>query len=79
MRRRYTLPPDVERDRHAKAKRRRAALVAAGCATYELGVRGGASAIQCLCCGLGSNNLEDIKHRYCSFCETWHSEWKEEA
>lgn len=73
----YVIPPEIEQERRAKAQRRRAALVAAGCATYELGFRGGASAIQCLCCGLGSSNITDINQRYCGFCKCFHTEWKE--
>lgn len=75
----YAIPPEVEAARRYKAQRRRRALVMAGCATYELGWRGGSSAIQCLCCGLGSNNATDIKQRYCGFCQQPHSEWKEDS
>ena len=73
----YSLPPEVEAARRAKAQRRRKALVNAGCATYELGHRGAAQAIQCLCCGLGSNNVTDINQRFCGFCQQFHSEWRE--
>lgn len=77
IKRAYTLPPEVAADRQQKAQRRRKALVAAGCATYELGLRGGEKAIQCLCCGLGSNNPTDISERYCGFCKEFHAEWRE--
>jgi hypothetical protein len=57
-----------------QAARRRQALVAAGCATYTLGARGGQSAIVCLCCGLGSADMRDIARRSCGFCREFHSE-----
>lgn len=76
VKRTYTHPA-VETDRRAKANRRRAALVVAGCATYTIGVRGGLPGIVCLCCGLGSSDTADINRRYCGFCQKYHSEWKE--
>lgn len=76
----YGLPAgliDPEPLRH-EATRRRQALTAHGCSTYVIGVRGGIPAIVCLCCGLGSTNTGDIEERYCGFCQTWHSDAKEE-
>ena len=73
----YTIPPEIETDRRAKAQRRRQALVRAGCATYEMGFRGGQKGIQCLCCGLGSSNPGDILEKYCGFCREFHQEWRE--
>lgn len=67
-------PEPLRRD----AGRRRQALIGGGCSTYVIGVRGGVTAIICLCCGLGSTNAGDIDERYCGFCQTWHSEAKEE-
>lgn len=60
------------------AGRRRQALTVAECSTYVIGVRCGVTAIVCLCCGLGSTNAGDIEERYCGFCQTWHSDAKEE-
>lgn len=71
----YTIPPEIEADRLDLAQRRRQALAAAGCATYELGFRGGVAAIQCLCCGLGSSHPDDIREKYCGFCKEFHAEW----
>lgn len=76
VKRNYTIPA-VESDLKAKAKRRRAALEAYGCATYTIGARGGQAGIVCLCCGLGSSSPEDINARYCGFCSEFHSEWKD--
>lgn len=79
MKRKYSSPPEVDlAARRVAAERRRKALVDAGCSTYELGHRGGAVAIQCLCCGLGSSNVTDIAQRYCGFCKATHSEWRRE-
>lgn len=75
LKRTYTIPPEVGADRKIKAARRRQALTAAGCATYELGYRAGEKAIQCLCCGLGSSDPTDIQNRYCGFCKDFHNEW----
>jgi len=77
--RRWALPPDVHDPTRlrADAQRRRAALVAAGCQTYTVGMRGGQAAIVCLCCGLGSGHPADIAERFCGFCRAWHSEWRE--
>lgn len=60
-----------------KAAKRRAALVAGGCSTYEVGWRKERERILCLCCGLGSYNTRDIKEHYCGFCQKYHSEWGE--
>ncbi len=73
----YIVPPEVKADRQGKAARRRKALVDAGCATYEMGCRNGESAIQCLCCGLGSHNPNDVTMHYCGFCVEFHNEWME--
>lgn len=74
--RKHVISAEVEAARREKAQRRRAALVAAGCATYEMGFRGGESAIQCLCCGLGSNHPQDVAQRYCGYCHEFHVEWQ---
>lgn len=79
VKRTYSLPAgliDPEPLRQA-ASRRRQALTVAGCSTYVIGVRGGVTAIICLCCGLGSTNAGDVDERYCGFCGEWHSEAKE--
>jgi hypothetical protein len=76
----YKYPMEVQiADRQAAAARRRKALVAAGCSTYELGHRGTSKAIQCLCCGLGSTHPTDIAQRFCGFCKELHSEWVPEV
>lgn len=79
-RRSYTLPAgliDPEPLRQA-ANRRRQALATAGCSTYVIGLRGGRPGIVCLCCGLGSSNVNDLEERYCGFCHEWHVDAKEE-
>jgi hypothetical protein len=78
--RRWALPPDVHDPTRlrADAARRRAALVAGGCQTYTMGMRGGQAAIVCLCCGLGSVHPQDIGGAWCAFCEAWHSLWRED-
>lgn len=68
-------PPAHRRE----ATRRRQALIAGGCSTYVIGVRGGVAAIVCLCCALGSTNVDDINNLYCGFCKEFHSEAKEES
>ena len=74
----HTYPQEVEvKQLRTQAARRRRALVNAGCSTYTTGLRGGVTAIVCLCCGLGSANGLDIANRYCGFCRAFHSEWKE--
>lgn len=79
MPRPHTRPvPTDDAELHRQAARRRAALVAGGCATYQLGYNAGNLAIVCMCCGLGSTNFNDIDQRYCGFCQAWHSEWKEQ-
>ena len=78
-RRTYTPPRSVDAVAlYDRATRRRAALVAGGCATYEVGQRNGQPAIACLCCGLGSFHPADIEQKYCGFCGTFHNEWSEE-
>jgi hypothetical protein len=76
--RRWALPPAVHDPARlrADAARRRATLVAHGCQTYTVGMRGGQAAIVCLCCGLGSVGTHDLLERWCGFCEAWHSEWR---
>jgi len=72
----YSYPQEVDdQTLHAQADRRRAALIAAGCATHTFGYSGGQLAIICLCCGLGSVNENDISNRYCGFCHEFHNEW----
>jgi hypothetical protein len=76
---RYTVPPEIDIDAlRVQAARRRAALTAHGCSTYQIGVRGGTPGIIYLCCGLGSSSPRDIQNRYCGFCKAFHSEWQEE-
>lgn len=71
----YRVPSEVDVDAaRTRAHRRRSALVATGCQTYELGARAGHLAIVCLCCGLGSSNPQDIANLYCGFCQQFHSE-----
>jgi hypothetical protein len=78
--RRWATPPEIHDPARlrADAQRRRAALQAAGCQTYTVGMRGGQAAIVCLCCGLGSANPHDIAEKFCGFCRTWHSEWRDD-
>lgn len=56
------------------ANRRRAALVAGGCATYDLGSKGGRRTILCLCCLMESFNQDDVIGRYCAWCNEFHNE-----
>lgn len=80
MKREYIIPGNVDKDRLLiEAKKRREALVNAGCDTYVFGLKNGMSAILCLCCGLGSCNLNDIKLKYCGFCNVFHQEVKEDG
>lgn len=73
---RYRIPDDVAPEQRRKdAQKRRDALRKAGCATFELGHKGGQPSIVCLCCGLGSCHPEDIRNLYCGFCRAWHSLW----
>lgn len=58
-----------------RAARRRAALVAGGCATYEIRKRFDGESIICLCCGSVSYNAGDIARRYCFLCHDYHSDW----
>lgn len=74
----YIAPPEIEKGLKQRATRRRQALVAAGCATYEIGRRGNVLSIACLCCGLGSHHPNDIERKYCGFCQEFHTEWKPE-
>ena len=53
---------------------RRRALLLAGLRTYTYGNRQGQVSILCLCCGLGSPNLGDIKNRYCGLCHVFHDD-----
>ena len=72
----YVHPAEINfEETKRRAAARRNALVAAGCSTYVMGLRGGQPAIQCLCCGLGSSSFQDIKNRYCGFCHAVHEEW----
>lgn len=70
----YRAPQGSESDK-LNAARRRAALTAAGCATYTLGQRGGHPGIVCLCCGLGSSHPDDLAQKYCGFCAAFHTDW----
>ena len=75
----YIAPADIDTvQRKARGKARRAALTAAGCSTYVLGLRDGQPCILCVCCGLGSMNAGDIEERYCGFCHEFHAEWRDE-
>lgn len=56
--------------RSGRATRRRQALVAAGCSTFE--VQEIPSMIVCLCCGRPSYNPNDVAHLYCGFCHEYH-------
>ena len=74
---RYTYPAEINlEERRAQAAKRRAALVAAGCSTYVMGLRSDLPAIQCLCCGLGSIHAGDIQNKFCGFCDETHAEWR---
>ncbi len=72
----YIVPPDVDvATLRVKADRRREALVAFGCSTYSTGFkRDEGECIVCLCCGLGSAHPDDIRIKYCGFCNAYHSE-----
>lgn len=58
------------------ANRRRIALTDVGCATYILGSKPGQDNILCVCCGMLSYNPNDIKNKFCAFCNEYHAEWK---
>lgn len=74
----YIIPAGIDQAAlRLEADRRRAALVAAGCATYVIGWREGQQRITCLCCGLGTSNSHDVREKYCGMCRTWHAEWIE--
>ncbi len=77
--RRWETPPEIHDPARlrADADRRRAVLLAAGCQTYTVGLRGGQAAIVCLCCGLGSAHRKDIAEKFCGFCHAWHGEWRD--
>lgn len=76
--RRYYYSPEISpAELKEQADRRRAALRAAGCATYTIGSKAGSLAIICLCCGLGSSHPTDLEETYCGFCKTFHSGWSE--
>jgi hypothetical protein len=62
-----------------QAERRRRAFLLFGCSTYTITPRNGVMTILCLCCGLSSAHLSDIESRYCSFCHSYHSEWRLKA
>lgn len=57
------------------AQLRREALELAGCQTYAIRYGSRAASIQCLCCGLISANPNDLTHKYCGFCHSYHTEW----
>jgi hypothetical protein len=77
--RRWQIPPEIHQPARLRhdAERRRVALVAAGCQTYTVGMRGGQAAIVCLCCGLGSAHPKDVAEKFCGFCHAWHSDWRD--
>jgi len=52
------------------ARERRTVLKLNGLATYEL--TPGEASIVCLCCGMASANLGDIREKYCAFCHEFH-------
>lgn len=58
------LAPPTDPALRAQADRRRAVLTAAGCATYVAWQYSAAAGIVCLCCGLSSANLHDLRNRY---------------
>lgn len=62
-------------DYMARARRRRAALVAGGCATFEIAEKYETKVITCFCCGLTSYHDQDIELLYCGFCNAFHSDW----
>lgn len=64
------MPENPHRVTHAKE--RRYILQKAGLATYEINANDGA--IVCLCCGMLSSNLHDIRFLYCGYCHEFHTE-----
>lgn len=75
MNRQYRYPSEVEIERlRNEADKRRDALAENGCSTYTTGFKGNQQAIVCLCCGLSSSNPGDLQHKYCCFCQKFHSE-----
>ena len=50
----------------------RSNLVAQNLATYKIEVKRKVKTIVCLCCGLSSIKMNNIKHKYCEFCDTFH-------
>ncbi|MFW5941909.1 MAG: hypothetical protein ACOCXI_08920 [Chloroflexota bacterium] len=79
MSRRYKVPNHVNvRQLRKQADARRRVLRQAGLRTYEIGRRAGAVGIVCLCCGLGSAHPQDVRQRYCGFCNAFHDDVPEE-
>lgn len=76
MRRKHKPPQNISDLEQLKqdAQKRRQVLRSADLTTYQIGERGGALAIICLCCGLGSSHPTDIEQRYCGFCKAYHDE-----
>ncbi|GAB4553195.1 MAG: hypothetical protein Tsb0014_46750 [Pleurocapsa sp.] len=54
------------------AEEMRRDLVAENRKTYRLEVNQGVQTIVCLCCGLSSADINDVKQKYCRFCCTFH-------
>lgn len=79
------MNPEDERVWRRYAKLRRQALETNGCGTYMIKVlieveedgktETESHVVLCLCCGLESFSINDVKQRYCSFCGSYHSEW----
>lgn len=57
----------------AQAKRK--LLIERGEITYSVN----GDSITCLCCGKKSHHRHDVSHKYCSFCQEYHSEGELEA
>lgn len=41
---------------------------------YGYEIQDDGHAIKCLTCGRVSHNLNDVKHRYCGYCHTFHED-----
>ena len=54
------------------AEDKRADLVAQNLTTYKLEEEQGVKTIVCLCCGLSSEDINNIEQKYCGFCHAFH-------
>lgn len=61
-------------ERLARGNRRREALRTFGLSTYEIKRGYMESSIICLCCGMTSENHNDVVNLYCGFCHQYHSQ-----